>query len=52
MLQLLWRLGLLHQSNEGLLQNVLRFGVAQAQRTPVKDQFGSLRLIEPLAPMW
>ncbi len=52
MLQLRRRLGLLHQSDEGFVQDVLGLRMAQAQRAPVKDQFRGLRFIEPLAPMW
>ena len=51
MLQLRGTLGLLHQNDKGFLQDVLGFGMAQAEGAAVKDQFRGLRFVELLAPM-
>ena len=45
------RLGEAQQSQEGFLQDILGFAVAQSERPAVKENLRSLRLIERLAPV-
>ncbi len=40
----------LHERQERFLQNVLSFAVAEAQRPPIKEQFGRFGVIQSFAP--
>ena len=46
------RLAPLQQRHERLLQNVLRFAVAQSKRPAVENQLGGFRFVKALAPIW
>src|SRR5439155_26102475 len=46
------RLAPLQQRHERLLQNVLRFAVAQPQRPAVEKQLRGFRFVKALAPIW
>ncbi len=46
------RLAPLQQRHERLLQNVLRFAVAQPQRPAVENQLRGFRFVKALAPIW
>ena len=51
MLRLAGQFRLLHQRKESFLQNILRFAMAQAQRTAIKNQSRRFRFVELFKPI-